>query len=181
MNYERCREKRVTYTPLDGAGRSQRIQLQLWDTAGQERFRSLTTAFYRDSMGFILVFDLTNHQRYGFKHAWHSAYQHDPASGLPLLTGASSCNVVFNFYLNTAYNVNSILGKQIVSIQGCPSNLNHFKSNYSFIDVSNWMSQLEVHALSEKPDVILCGNKCDLEDDRVVGKKVRRSIICEIL
>ena len=59
------REKRVTYTPLDGAGRSQRIQLQLWDTAGQERFRSLTTAFYRDSMGFILVFDLTNHQRYG--------------------------------------------------------------------------------------------------------------------
>ena len=53
----------MTYTPLDGAGRSQRIQLQLWDTAGQERFRSLTTAFYRDSMGFILVFDLTNHQR----------------------------------------------------------------------------------------------------------------------
>lgn len=97
------REKRVTYTPLDGGGRSQRIQLQLWDTAGQERFRSLTTSFYRDSMGFILVFDLTNHQ--------------------------------------------------------------------SFIDVSNWMSQLEVHALSDKPDVILCGNKCDLEDDRAVGKK----------
>ena len=63
LNKEIRREKRVTYTPLDGAGRSQRIQLQLWDTAGQERFRSLTTAFYRDSMGFILVFDLTNHQR----------------------------------------------------------------------------------------------------------------------
>lgn len=24
------------------------------------RFRSLTTAFYRDSMGFLLIFDLTN-------------------------------------------------------------------------------------------------------------------------
>ena len=43
------------------------------------------------------------------------------------------------------------------------------------------MSQLEVHALSDKPDVILCGNKCDLEDDRAVGKKVRRLITCGIL
>ena len=41
-------------------GRSQRIQLQLWDTAGQERFRSLTTAFFRDAMGFLLMFDLTD-------------------------------------------------------------------------------------------------------------------------
>ena len=38
------------------------------------------------------------------------------------------------------------------------------------------MSQLEIHALSDKPDVILCGNKCDLEDDRAVGKKVSRQI-----
>ena len=68
-----------------------------------------------------------------------------------------------------------------MSKQGCPSILNHFKSNCSFIDVSNWMSQLEVHALSDKPDVILCGNKCDLEDDRAVGKKVRRLITCGIL
>ena len=39
------------------------------------------------------------------------------------------------------------------------------------------MSQLEIHALSDKPDVILCGNKCDLEDDRAVGKKVSRQNI----
>ena len=28
--------------------------------SGQERFRSLTTAFFRDAMGFLLMFDLTN-------------------------------------------------------------------------------------------------------------------------
>ena len=42
--------------------RSQRVQLQLWDTAGQERFRSLTTAFFRDAMGFLLMFDVTSDQ-----------------------------------------------------------------------------------------------------------------------
>jgi GTPase SAR1 family protein len=33
------------------------------------------------------------------------------------------------------------------------------------------MGQLRLHASSETPDVILCGNKCDLEEDRAVNKK----------
>ena len=62
------REKKVTWrgpkndVATDKQGRSQRIHLQLWDTAGQERFRSLTTAFFRDAMGFILMFDVTSDQ-----------------------------------------------------------------------------------------------------------------------
>ena len=61
------REKKITWREpnrelSEKKGRSQRIQLQLWDTAGQERFRSLTTAFFRDAMGFILMFDLTSDQ-----------------------------------------------------------------------------------------------------------------------
>lgn len=93
------REKRVVYkSPTNG--RSHRIHLQLWDTAGQERFRSLTTAFFRDAMGFILMFDLT--------------------------------------------------------------------SELSFLNVRNWISQLQTHAYCEDPDIILVGNKSDLEDRRVV-------------
>jgi len=38
--------------------------LNFRDTAGQERFRSLTTAFFRDAMGFILIFDITNEQSF---------------------------------------------------------------------------------------------------------------------
>ena len=64
------REKKITWRGAktdhherqSGSARSQRIQLQLWDTAGQERFRSLTTAFFRDAMGFILMFDVTSDQ-----------------------------------------------------------------------------------------------------------------------
>ncbi|XP_013914185.1 PREDICTED: ras-related protein Rab-27A [Thamnophis sirtalis] len=96
-------EKRLVYRPNrpDGvSGRGQRIHLQLWDTAGQERFRSLTTAFFRDAMGFLLLFDLTSEQ--------------------------------------------------------------------SFLNVRNWMSQLQTHAYCQSPDVVLCGNKSDLEGQRVV-------------
>ncbi|KAK6185658.1 hypothetical protein SNE40_007841 [Patella caerulea] len=97
------REKRVVHRmpAADGSvGRSQRIHLQLWDTAGQERFRSLTTAFFRDAMGFLLLFDLTNEQ--------------------------------------------------------------------SLMNIRNWLSQLQTHAYCENPDVVLCGNKMDLEDQRKV-------------
>lgn len=105
------REKRVMYRPNgpDGTGgRGQRVHLQLWDTAGQERFRSLTTAFFRDAMGFILVFDLTNEQ--------------------------------------------------------------------SFLNVRNWISQLRMHAYCENPDVVMCGNKCDLGDQRVVQEEEARGL-----
>ncbi|XP_039249501.1 ras-related protein Rab-27A-like isoform X2 [Styela clava] len=97
------REKRVNYRPPGQdtqSGRAQRVHLQLWDTAGQERFRSLTTAFFRDAMGFLLVFDLTNEQ--------------------------------------------------------------------SFLNVRNWISQLQLHSYCENPDIVLCGNKCDLENLRCI-------------
>ncbi|XP_035642951.1 ras-related protein Rab-27A-like [Oncorhynchus keta] len=105
------REKRVVYKsngPEGAAGRGQRIHVQLWDTAGQERFRSLTTAFFRDAMGFLLLFDLTNEQ--------------------------------------------------------------------SFLNVRNWMSQLQMHAYCENPDVVLCGNKCDLQEQRVVREDEAREL-----
>ncbi len=41
----------------------------------------------------------------------------------------------------------------------------------SFLDVANWMVQLRTHAFSDSPEVVLCGNKCDLEDNRRVRKK----------
>lgn len=99
------REKRVVYRSQHGdgiTGRSQRVHLQMWDTAGQERFRSITTAFYRDAMGFLLLFDLTSEQ--------------------------------------------------------------------SFLNIRNWLDQLKTHAYCDNPDVVLCGNKCDLDDLRVITK-----------
>ncbi|XP_051952647.1 ras-related protein Rab-27A-like [Xyrauchen texanus] len=105
------REKRVVYKsngPDGTAGRGQRIHIQLWDTAGQERFRSLTTAFFRDAMGFLLLFDLTNEQ--------------------------------------------------------------------SFLNVRNWMSQLQTHAYCENPDIVLCGNKSDLKDQHAVKSENVREL-----
>lgn len=51
--------------------------------AGQERFRSLTTAFYRDAFGFLLIFDITNEKSFLDVQDWIEqlkihAYCEDP-------------------------------------------------------------------------------------------------------
>lgn len=105
------REKRVVYTtnsPNGTTGKTFKVHLQLWDTAGQERFRSLTTAFFRDAMGFLLMFDLTSQQ--------------------------------------------------------------------SFLNVRNWMSQLQANAYCENPDIVLVGNKADLADQREVQEKQAKEL-----
>ncbi|XP_030330771.1 ras-related protein Rab-27B isoform X6 [Strigops habroptila] len=105
------REKRVVYTSrgTNGApGKAFKVHLQLWDTAGQERFRSLTTAFFRDAMGFLLMFDLTSQQ--------------------------------------------------------------------SFLNVRNWMSQLQANAYCEHPDIVLVGTKSDLGEQREVPEKQAKEL-----
>jgi len=42
------------------------VKLQLWDTAGQERFSVVTGNYYRNSDGFVFVYDATN--RASFEH-----------------------------------------------------------------------------------------------------------------
>ncbi|KAG9509300.1 Ras-related protein Rab-3 [Fragariocoptes setiger] len=50
--------------------RNKRVKLQIWDTAGQERYRTITTAYYRGAMGFILMYDVTNEESFNSVQDW---------------------------------------------------------------------------------------------------------------
>ncbi|XP_028312601.1 RAB3D, member RAS oncogene family, a [Gouania willdenowi] len=47
-----------------------RIKLQIWDTAGQERYRTITTAYYRGAMGFLLMYDITSQDSFCAVQDW---------------------------------------------------------------------------------------------------------------
>ncbi|GFS88397.1 ras-related protein Rab-3 [Nephila pilipes] len=84
-----------------------RVKLQIWDTAGQERYRTITTAYYRGAMGFILMYDVTNEE--------------------------------------------------------------------SFNSVQDWVTQIKTYSW-DNAQVVLVGNKCDMEDERVVSTERGRQL-----
>ncbi|KAM9314380.1 ras-related protein Rab-3D-like [Pholidichthys leucotaenia] len=49
---------------------NKRIKLQIWDTAGQERYRTITTAYYRGAMGFLLMYEITSQESFCAVQDW---------------------------------------------------------------------------------------------------------------
>lgn len=68
------------------------VKLQLWDTAGQERFRCITRSFYRNVVGVLLVFDVTNRRSFEHIRDWHQEVTatQGPIKAVFLLVGHKS-------------------------------------------------------------------------------------------
>lgn len=45
-------------------------RIQVWDTAGQENFRSITRAYYKNSVCAFVVYDITNRQSFESIQSW---------------------------------------------------------------------------------------------------------------
>ncbi|KAG7484387.1 hypothetical protein MATL_G00048720 [Megalops atlanticus] len=72
-----------------------RVKLQLWDTAGQERFRSITRSYYRNSVGGLLVFDLTNRRSFEHLKDWlEEAKMHVQPFQIVFLLVGHKCDLV---------------------------------------------------------------------------------------
>ena len=46
------------------------VKLQIWDSAGQERFRNITTSYYRNCGGIIIVYDITRRDTFQKVTEW---------------------------------------------------------------------------------------------------------------
>ena len=65
---------------------------QIWDTAGQERYRTITSAYYRGTAGFLLLYDITNERSFHDIHGWCSqvksfCYENTKVEGFGWLLG----------------------------------------------------------------------------------------------
>ena len=49
---------------------NKKFRLQIWDTAGQENYRSITRAYYKNSVCAILVYDISNRESFDHISTW---------------------------------------------------------------------------------------------------------------
>ncbi|KAF3481007.1 GTP-binding protein [Arthroderma uncinatum] len=73
---------------LDG----KRVKLQIWDTAGQERFRTITTAYYRNAMGILLVYDVTDERSFKNIRTWFSNVEQHASEGVHKILIGNKCD-----------------------------------------------------------------------------------------
>ncbi|KAK6179017.1 hypothetical protein SNE40_011468 [Patella caerulea] len=70
-----------------------RVKLQIWDTAGQERYRTITTAYYRGAMGFLLMYDVTNEESFNAVQDWCTQIKTHAWSNASVLLVGNKCDL----------------------------------------------------------------------------------------
>lgn len=70
-----------------------RLKAQIWDTAGQERFHSLTAAYYRNAVGAMIVYDITNRSSFEHVTGWLAQVHEHSHENLVLILVGNKCDL----------------------------------------------------------------------------------------
>merc|ERR1712080_250224 len=71
------------------------VKAQIWDTAGQERFRAITRAYYRGTLGALIVYDVTVSN--SFEHAigeWYNQLQESLTENITIMLVGNKIDLV---------------------------------------------------------------------------------------
>ena len=70
---------------------NEKYRIQIWDTAGQENFRSITRAYYKNSVCALVVYDITNRESFNHVQNWiEDCKTQSPKTVLLVLVGNKS-------------------------------------------------------------------------------------------
>lgn len=70
-----------------------RFKAQIWDTAGQDRFQSLTAAYYRNAVGAMIVYDVTNRASFENVTKWLAQVHEHSHESLVLVLVGNKCDL----------------------------------------------------------------------------------------
>ena len=112
-------------------------RIQIWDTAGQENFRSITRAYYKNSVCAFVVYDISNKESFNNAQTWIEDCKSQSPKTVFLVLVGNKCDLESNrqvtydegmelannykmlFYetsAKTGKNINEIFNKSVESI-----------------------------------------------------------------
>ena len=71
----------------------QTVKAQLWDTAGQERYRAITTAYYREAVGAVIVYDITKEDTFKCVEKWVQDVRNNTSREVCIMLVGNKCDL----------------------------------------------------------------------------------------
>ncbi len=105
--------------------------IKIWDTCGQERFRSLTTNYYRNADGVILVFDVNEPESFDNLKSWVNSINDNLSYPIPKVIIANKIDLNKNV---SSYNMKQFQKENKVELFECSAKLGiNIKEAFEFI------------------------------------------------
>ncbi|RLW05172.1 hypothetical protein DV515_00005374 [Chloebia gouldiae] len=149
------------------------------DTAGQERYRTITTAYYRGAMGFILMYDITNEDSFNAVQDWTEKVRKKNWKVITHPSELSSSQVLQQKEAHlSCLSQLGLCVPELHSVTLCSIHCKLTKNTrrppvivaWAVYSISAlWIMSTQIKTYSwDNAQVILVGNKCDMEDERVI-------------
>lgn len=84
----------VTFMPNKKIINSQQYNFQIWDTAGQEKYKSITSSFFQNADGGIVVFDVTNQSSFDNIQNWISEFNNKNSKSAKLILVGNKIDLI---------------------------------------------------------------------------------------
>jgi len=155
---------KVKEIQLDG----KKIKLQIWDSAGQERFRNITSSYYRNCSGIIIVYDVTRMDSFEKVTDWIQEVRRFVS--VPLMIVGNKCDLVDKRQVPTER------GEELAQQQGLIFMETSAKANTNIGAAFEQLAKKLVEAEAAKPkteaptgNVVLSGGGKDKKKEKKKG------------
>jgi small GTP-binding protein len=149
-----------------------RVKLQIWDSAGQERFKNITSSYYRNCSGIIIVYDVTKRDSFDKVTDWIAEVRRFVPT-VPLIIVGNKCDLD-NRQVPTAE------GQELAQRQGLIFLETSAKTNTNIEAAFQEMSKKLIEAEANKPAAATPGTSVVLGKGAGAKKKdkEKKSGIC---
>jgi small GTP-binding protein len=157
---------KVKQIDLDG----KRVKLQIWDSAGQERFRNITSSYYRNCSGIIIVYDVTKLESFNKVTEWIAEVRRFVPT-VPLIVVGNKCDLEDR-------QVSTEDGKQLAEKQGLIFLETSAKTNLNIETAFQELSKKLIESDLAKPATGPTPAKALALDKGQPGEKKKKKGLC---
>ena len=95
------------------------IKAQIWDTAGSERYRCITTGHYRQAVGALLVFDITERESFNNLDYWLQQLRDNSNEQVQICIMANKCDLHEQRQVSTEEIEEFVLRESLIYVGEC--------------------------------------------------------------